>query len=359
MSHNFSTEYDLTREVIRKGSFPKDTAVEELLKHLKQLLGSDGFDDAKSGALDELRKHLADFNFASLFTGKNTDEAGNLLATAGAYKDKTFKGGEATAQRVAALKLLRHTHFVSKTGAKSLWVISVPKTYTDWPSFEFKPHAGSEAKLKDKASRVREYFTASQRKDMHKGAQLALAWVQKTLVVLANYGKDKGASAALVERWFKTGDTTAANLTTIVSSLTAGFKKIQAVLNGNRLIFTDNPPDRGSEDEKYTEAFVWNGAWKDRLKVVYIEKGFFARGGNVLSGKENWARIIIHELTHSELGTDDYPPDNSYGWQGINPADPKFNGNKAIINAENWAYFAADCAAALSTGERSTALKLP
>ena len=78
----------------------------------------------------------------------------------------------------------------------------------------------------------------------------------------------------------------------------------------------------------------------------------------MLSGKDNWARIIVHELSHSELGTEDYPKDNSYGWQGINPADAKFNGNKAITNAENWAYFAADCAAALSTSERNTALKM-
>lgn len=359
MAHNFSTEYKLTYDTVQSGSFPKDKEVEDLLKKLKKLLGSDGFDDGNAAALDGLRKHVSSFSFATAFTGKNADEASNLLATAGAYMSKEFKGGDTTAQRVATLKLLRHTYFLSKSGARSMWIVSVPKVYTNWPSDEFKPLAGNEAKLKDRAGRVREYFNASHKKDMRTGAQLALGWVQKTLIVLGNVGKDKGAAMDLVKRWFKTGDTSDAALNTIVSTLSSGFKKVQAVLNGNRLIFTDYPPDRGTDDEKYTEAFVFNGAWKDTLKVVYIEKGFFARGGNVLSGRDNWARIVIHELTHSELGTEDYPPDNSYGWQGINPADAKFNGNKAITNAENWAYFAADCAAALSTSERSTALRLP
>ncbi|WP_295447593.1 hypothetical protein [uncultured Thiodictyon sp.] len=60
--------------------------------------------------------------------------------------------------------------------------------------------------------------------------------------------------------------------------------KIQAALGSNQLIFSAYPPERGSTDETNTEAFVFNGAWKDRLTVVYSEKGFFAGGANVLSG---------------------------------------------------------------------------
>ncbi|WP_295447596.1 hypothetical protein [uncultured Thiodictyon sp.] len=41
------------------------------------------------------------------------------------------------------------------------------------------------------------------------------------------------------------------------------------------------------------------------------------------------------------------------------PQDPKFNGNGAIRNVENWAYLAGDCAGALNGSERATALKLP
>lgn len=358
MSHNFSKEYEIVRDAVVNGVFPSDKETDAIIKKLRTLLGAEGFDDSNSESLDALRKLIMSFSLSRIFFGTSSDEASRLLEMSGAYSgtSKTATINDALIKRCSALKLLRHSYFVSKTGAKSLWVISVPKGYTDWPSLELKAGAG-EAKVKDGLGKVREYFSGTQKKHMHEGAQFALSWVQKTLVVLANFDKDKGESKALVKRWFETKDTSATDLTKIVSDLSAGFKKVQAVLNGNRLIFTDYPPDRGTEDEKSTEAFVWNGSWKDSLKVVYIEKGFFARGGNVLSGRDNWARIIIHELTHSELGTEDYPKDNSYGWQGINPTDAKFNGNKAITNAENWAYFAADCAAALSNSERATALK--
>lgn len=359
MSHNFSKEYEITRDAIVNGAFPKDKDTDDLIKKLQKLLGADGFDDASSQALEALRKQVMTFSLSRIFFGTSSDEASRILEIAGGYSGtaKTCTVNDALLKRTSALKLLRHSYFIAKTGAKSLWVISVPKGYTDWPSLQLKAIGTNEAKLKDQLGKVREYFSSSNKKDMYEGAQFALSWVQKTLMVLANVGKDKGESMALVKLWFETKDTSATDLTKIVSDLTDGFKKVQAVLNGNHLIFTDNPPDRGTDDESNTEAFVFNGAWKDSLKVVYIERGFFARGANVLSGRDNWARIIIHELTHSEIGTDDYPRDNSYGWQGINPTDTKFNGNKAITNAENWAYFAADCAAALSTGERAKALR--
>ena len=361
MSHNFSKEYEITRDTIKNATFSNDKETDAIIKKLQLLLDEDGFDDSNSEALEAFRKLVMSFSLSRIFLGTSSDEASRLLSMSGAYgaSSKTVTVNDALIKCCSALKLLRHCYFISKTGAKSLWVISVPKGYTDWPSFELKAQGTSETKLKDSLGKVREYFSSSHKKHMYEGAQFALSWLQKTLVVLGNFDKDKGASRELVERWFKTQDTSATDLTNIVTELTAGFKKVQAVLNGNRLIFTDNPPDRGTDDEKNTEAFVWNGSWKDSLKVVYIERGFFARGANVLSGRDNWARIIIHELTHSELGTKDYPKDNSYGWQGINPADSKFNGNKAITNAENWAYFAADCAAALSKSERTTALRVP
>ncbi|MDD4880029.1 MAG: M35 family metallo-endopeptidase [Gallionellaceae bacterium] len=361
MSHNFSKEYESAHDAIHTGAFSKDKEIDALVKKLKKLLAADGFDDTGSDALDALRKHIMSFSPSRVLKGTSSNEASKILEMAVAYGGtaNAYQGSDGLSLRASAMKLLRHTYFLSKTGAKSLWVISVPKGYMDWPSLELKPLSSNEAVLKDRLAKVREYFSNTNKKHMHEGTLFALNWVQKTLIVLANVGKDKGKSMELVKRWFETKDTSASDLTAIVSNLTSGFKKLQAVLNGNRLIFTDNPSDRGTNEEKNTEAFVWNGAWKDSLKVVYIEQGFFARGANVLSGKDNWARIIVHELTHSELGTEDYPPDNSYGWQGINPADAKFNGNKAITNAENWAYFAADCAAAMSNGERNTALRLP
>lgn len=359
MPNNFSNEYGVARDAIVKGNFGDDKELAGLVAKLKKLLDADGFNDAASDALETLREHvLHGRSFTANITGKSDSEATRTLALAAAGVPSAT-GASTPIARAAAFKLFRHSYFVAKKGARSLWVISTPKTYRNWPSEELKPHAANKTKLQDALSKTREYFGKSQQKDMHEGAQLALAWVQKALITLGSVGKDKGEAMTLLKRWFETSNTSATDLTDLQADLVAGFKKIQAALNGNRLVFTDYPPDRGTDDEKYTEAFVFSGAWKDALKVVYIEKGFFARGGNVLSGKDNWARIIVHELSHSEVGTDDYPKDNCYAWQGINPKDGKFVGNKARTNAENWAYFAADCACALSKGERAKALMQP
>jgi hypothetical protein len=358
MAHNLSTEYDAIKAALDAGGFASDKETAALVPLLKKVVGNDGFDPTQSDALEKLRTRLL-LGTGTPSSDKSVSEGKRTLDMASAYAGNTFSGNAQAIQRAAALKGLRHTHLLAKAGARSVWVVNIPRAYRDWPSLELAGLSATEKTLVSRINRTRAYFSDRHMRHMHTGARDALRWVQKTLIVLGNYGKDKGKSANLVKRWFETGSTSASDLDAIVVKLVDGFKKIQAALNSNQLIFSDYPPDRGTADEKNTEAFVFNGAWADRLKVVYIEKGFFARGANVLSGRDNWARIIVHELSHSLLGTEDYPPDNSYGWQGINPKDGKFNGNGAIRNAENWAYFAGDCAHALSKSEAATALKLP
>jgi hypothetical protein len=61
-------------------------------------------------------------------------------------------------------------------------------------------------------------------------------------------------------------------------------------------------------------------------------------------GQTNWARIVVHELTHREVKTKDH----AYEHQGINPR--KLGADKALENAGSWAWFCADCAGALTDG---------
>ena len=75
----------------------------------------------------------------------------------------------------------------------------------------------------------------------------------------------------------------------------------------------------------------------------------------MLSGRLNWARIVVHELSHREVATVDVP--GRYGWQGIKPDAGAFPAAKAITNAENWAFFAADCAGVLPEHSRNEALQ--
>jgi hypothetical protein len=94
------------------------------------------------------------------------------------------------------------------------------------------------------------------------------------------------------------------------------------------------------------------------MDVVYIESSFFKNGGNVLAGQKNWTRIMVHELSHLVCGTTDVDNGNArYAWYGIGP-HAGYPGSDCIRNAENWAFFAADCAGQLSDGERSQALTI-
>ena len=132
---------------------------------------------------------------------------------------------------------------------------------------------------------------------------------------------------------------TRADVLAVAEKLNAGLKKLSSKLKSGRLIYTDSVSERGTTANQSTEAFVWG----DPLDVVYIEEEFFG-SRNTLTGLTNWARIVVHELTHRELKTEDH----AYEHQGINPN--KLTAAKAVENADSWAWFCADCAGALTEG---------
>ncbi len=355
MAHNFSTEYDAAADTLKKKKF--DPSWDKLIGELKTLMGTGGFEDNSAASLDTLRKEVKPKGRKS--KGKAGEDVGILTGT-GEYKEekdgKTYNKTADLVKKAATLKLLRHTYLLQRRGSQKLWIISLPKAYRGWPSLELDGLENNQDTLCTKLSDCDEYFSKKNCKNIADGTQEALKWCMKTQVILANAksDKDKGKGKELVKRWFADDSTTDEQVGDMVTKLTSGFKKITNVLNSNKIVYSDYPPDRGTNDEIGTEAFVFNNGWKDKLDVVYIEQAFFGKN-NVLTGLDNWARIIIHEISHREIPTVDVP--DGYGWQGINPTDGKFAGGKAITNAENWAFFAADCAKALSKSERNKALK--
>ncbi len=105
---------------------------------------------------------------------------------------------------------------------------------------------------------------------------------------------------------------------------------------------------------------------------MWVEPGFWGNG-NTLTGATNWARIIVHELTHNYCQTEDH----SYSWQGLLPResdvfrrvinartalDPEFQAVRTLTmaqcqtNADSWAFFCADAAGALTDSDRIAAL---
>jgi hypothetical protein len=158
----------------------------------------------------------------------------------------------------------------------------------------------------------------------------------------------------IVRRWFADENATDADVDAMVSTLTAGFKRMTAVVGSGGLVLTDHPGCRGTPLEE-AEAFVISGRHRDRLDVIYIENDFF-RTRNLLTGLTNWTRILVHELSHREAGTEDLP--GKYAWGGIKPNMATFPSAKAITNADSWAWYCADVAGELTQKNLNDALRV-
>jgi hypothetical protein len=216
--------------------------------------------------------------------------------------------------------------------------------------------------LKVKLNDLNEYHGSKQMRDPQAASQKAIAWAQKAAAVC---GSDqpglKANSKTLIKRWFSDEDHQKdEQIHKLRKHLTTGFSKIAAAAGSGRMVLTDNPKYRGKQHES-AEAFVINDA-SERLNMIYIENGFF-NTSITLTGMKSWARIIVHELSHSQLNTVDVKmpgeADARYSWHpsGIRPRKANYNTNYAITNADNWAFFCADAAGELTETERNTALK--
>ncbi|WP_058556286.1 M35 family metallo-endopeptidase [Thiohalocapsa sp. ML1] len=168
----------------------------------------------------------------------------------------------------------------------------------------------------------------------------------------------KGRGIEIIKRWFADEDHQGeTELAVIAAKLNAGFKKLAAAMRKGAVILTDVPEVRGD-----TASTIWlseaaaapGSAATDRIRVVYIESAFCA-DQNVLSGKKNWTRILVHEMSHVELGTDDHR--YAHNALGMKPDKHNLSTATCLDNAESWAFFAADCAGNLDDGIRGTVLK--
>lgn len=340
MPDNFSNAHAELINTLKSTDFATTGVWKSTIPSARKLVIAAGFDSGHSDAASDIRKAVE----------KGTSAANTLLTGAGVTSLPSNLGGTMpanTGKRVATLAMLQHTHLLKKFGSHKLWILSLPDSYRNWPTTDLVgSYSGIFAKLNDTSSR----FSAEDRKNLSHCTQEALKWVHKTMTVTG--APKKAKNLALLKLWFGDEDTTDEMLVTAAGILNAGFKKMTAVLKSGHMILTDNPSDRGTPDEN-SEAFVWNGAWRDSLDVIYIEKSFF-RNDQMLRGLTHWTRILVHELTHREAGTTDVP--GRYAWGGIKPRKASFSHALAITNADSWAWFCADCAGALTDGNRNAAL---
>lgn len=360
-NRKFRSEYDAAREVLgTPESFDADW--QPLVVQLARLMGLDGFDVARADALDELRRR------ATHGAGERVDEAEGLLRAVGPGADGGLVA-DAARLRAAALKLLRHVYLEARAGSRGVWIIALPSAFTDWPSTQFAGEAANLAGARQLLAGHAEHFDVRARRCLGAATQQGLAWCQRATMVLADGRRaragalaERGSARALVRRWFAEPEAGEAAVDKLVATLTRGFKDIVAALNRGRFVITDWVPLRtastGLEAEFLrTEAFAFRSR-SEGMDVVYVESAFFDDvAGNVLRGQANWTRILVHELSHLVCGTHDVNDGQSrYAWAGIGP-HAGYPSGQAICNADNWAFFAADCAGALTAGQRATALR--
>lgn len=337
MVSNFDKAYSETRAGLASTKYSTEKSWNTIIVNARKLVGADGLDSGQSAVVTDLRKKLTKADVAG------ANEALSLYEAAGeelSGKGASVNVGNELAKRLGALKTLRHTYLLKKSGGHKVWVIAIPTSFTDWPHEALKGGlAEVTTKLVDKA----EHFSDEDRKNLGNASQEGLKWVHKAMMVASAPDKDKNFK--LISRWFADNNSKDADMVAAAAKLNAGLKKIAAKLKSGCLIYTDSVSERGTNANARTEAFVWG----DTIDVVYIEEEFFGNN-NTLSGLTNWARIVVHELTHREVATKDH----AYEHQGMAPK--KITASKAIENADSWAWFCADCAGALSKGKIKSAI---
>lgn len=361
----FKSQYDAAMAAIAPtDDFDRDWR--PLVRQLQKLMTDEGFEAGQEGALTDLRSRIV--KGPSQTT--TTEDRGLLTAAAGWTEGTAGTTPADVKRRAAALKFLRHVYLLNKAGSRKVWIHSLPMAFTDWPSAFLDGNAATTARVKELLRSNNEQFTEQHKRYLANSTQQALSWTQKTLITLgaagasgtsANAGRD--TARAMVRRWFAEPGLSDATLNTYIAKLSSDFKKVVAMLNKGCFIVTDWVPFRGTTDADEldflaSEAFTFASSGEG-LDVVYIESNFFVdNAGNVLPGQANWTRIMLHELTHIACGTEDVDNGNPrYAWYGIGP-HAGYPGSDCIRNADNYAFFAADCAGALSDGQRSMALAI-
>jgi hypothetical protein len=361
----FKAEYDYLRAWLQDANFTEGWR--PLVRELKQLMSDTGFESARAESLTSLRAKSRQDPAGRV--GKMAGRDETLLTAVGSWQPHSAgKVGNESRMRAAVLKMLCHVYLLNASGNREVWLHNLPDDFKQWASDALND-CGTDDDVKALLRSSNERFGFDARKHFASAAQHGLAWCQKTSIVLANAANadnrdpDRGPARDLVRRWFADPSVTETDLDGFIGTLSTGFKNITATINSGRIILTDWVPLRGatSEDDlgwRASNAFTF-ASRREGLDVVYIEEGFFTHPpSNVFSGQKHYNRIFVHELTHLVAGTADVNRGGSrYAWRGIGP-HAGYPGSDCIRNADNWACFAADCAGAMTAGERAKALKI-
>lgn len=324
---------------------------------LPRLVRNDGFNYLQAALPGAIRQRLAGAKPLSKGFRAAAKAEGGLLG----------KPSDNARSRALLLKTLAHLYYSEVAGAQKLWMLSTPSALTSHP-IEFASE--SDALVDQVLNATTEIYSEEQKRRIEGAVSTALRWVERAMIVAGEPTRPE--HKALLRRWFVPAshpDVDAA-IAAFATPLRRGLLKIAIGLKVGDLIVLDDPAQRGTGNSwEQSEAYTFT---QHDIHAVWVEPGFWGNG-NTLTGATNWARIIVHELTHNYCQT----ADHSYSWQGLLPRDsdvfrrvnnarvalqPGFAPVRTLTmaqcqaNADSWAFFCADAAGALSEHDRAAAL---
>jgi hypothetical protein len=338
--HKFEECYKRTRRQVKNISFFTNLPKTTYKGDLAASMDSDG---PNRGAYDDIKALRTAIAENKRQTNKSEGEI--IVDACKDASGKTIVGKLTgwlydTTDRVSAIKMLRHLYLMKMRGSQDVWVYSPPKSYTEWLYDEYQ--GLDETGLKTWASEDEETYSEADKSVMADASAVALAWSMKCVSKLAT---PDDATKKVVKRWFCDDGADTKAVEKAARTLMSGFKKISAVLNSNKLVLSDDPIDRAGGGWK-DFAFVYKS---EKLSVIYIQDATL----KAAHGSKLWlaALTIVHELSHREINTDDHRYDSD-GKLGPGAGAGALSAAKAISNADNWGYFAADLNGALTDGTR-------
>lgn len=335
-----STDYKKNKKTLANAKY--DTPLTDIMKNLSTMLGEAGPEQTHYAQLDHMR--TVTFKFK---------EVERILESVGIGKDSRAMPSEEAIKRLAAVKFLRHLHLVGYRGGQKVWVLSTPKSYRHYPHAELTSVKSSMQQVKTRLEDKTEEFSTEVKAKLSEATQLGLAWCEAAKTVLSSANSNE-KSMEKVKRWFAASDTSETDIAAVIAKLQDGFKKIANTLNLNQVMITDMPSLRDDANYNLTEAFVLSMSNKAEMpRTIYIEKALMENYDiSVLHDmRKNWTRVLVHEATHIDARTDD----KRYAYRGIKPGTHLTTAD-AAVNADSWAFFAADCGGALVENEIARAL---
>ena len=123
----FSSAYTDTLAGLAASNFATDKGRDGVLKGLRALAQPTGFVKGKRSSLDDLRKRIT----ADSKGGKECD---GFIVGAGKWGANGAVVDDASAQKLGALKLLRHTYSITNWGSHKVWIVSTPTAMREWPA---------------------------------------------------------------------------------------------------------------------------------------------------------------------------------------------------------------------------------